>query len=133
MHQRMNSTGMKVLAVCTFLFTIINTTLAQAPTTIAVETKDNALVLQTDRDNRLNIVHFGKRLNNTQEYAAVIQQYNGNRDGINAYTPAGTYNLAEPAIQVTHADGNNSLELKYVSDNTKKIDDNTTLTSVVLR
>jgi alpha-galactosidase len=133
MHQRMNSTEMKVLAVCIFLFTIINTSLAQAQTTIAVETKDNALVLQTDKDNRLNIVHFGKRLNNTQEYAAVIQQYNGNRDGINAYTPAGTFNLAEPAIQVTHADGNNSLELKYVSDNTKKIDDNTTLTSVVLR
>src|SRR5437764_3319644 len=98
MHQRMISTEIKVVAVCIFLFNIINTTLAQAPKTIAVETKDNALVLQTDKANRLNIVHFGKRLNNAQEYATVIQQYNGNRDGINAYTPAGTFNLAEPAI-----------------------------------
>jgi alpha-galactosidase len=137
MHQRTNRTGIKVLAVCIFIFTIINTTLAQAPKTIAVETKDNALVLQTDKDNRLNIVHFGQRLANLQEYSAIYNQYNqfDNNAGIynNAYTPAGTFNLSEPAIAVTHTDGNKSLELQYVSDNTQKIDDNTVLTSVVLR
>lgn len=137
MHQRTNRTGIKVLAVCIFIFTIINTTLAQAPKTIAVETKDNALVLQTDKDNRLNIVHFGQRLANLQEYSAIYNQYNqfDNNAGIynNAYTPAGTFNLSEPAIAVTHTDGNKSLELQYVSDHTQRIDDNTVLTSVVLR
>ena len=34
--------------------------------TIVVETKDNALVLQTDKINRLFINHFGKRLAQTR-------------------------------------------------------------------
>jgi alpha-galactosidase len=51
----------------------------------------------------------------------------------NAYTPAGTWNLVEPAIQVTHGDGNTSLELKYVSHDVKKIDENVRLTSVLLK
>jgi len=137
MHQRMNSTGTKLLAVCIFLFTIISTVLAQAPKTIAVETNNNALVLQTDKDNRLNIIHFGQRLTNQQEYGMAAGQYHfsDNNAGIysNAYTPAGTFSLSEPAIAVTHADGNTSLELKYVSDNTQRIDDNTSLTAVTLK
>lgn len=137
MHQRMNSTGTKLLAVFIFLFTIISTALAQAPKTIAVETNNNALVLQTDKDNRLNIIHFGQRLTNQQEYGMAAGQYHfsDNNAGIysNAYTPAGTFSLSEPAIAVTHADGNTSLELKYVSDNTQRIDDNTSLTAVTLK
>jgi alpha-galactosidase len=39
------------------------------------------------------------------------------------HTPAGTWNLSEPAIQVKHADGN-PLELKYVSHKTEKVDAN---------
>ncbi len=128
--QRTMKTG---VAFFIFLFPFINTALAQTLRTIAVETNNNALVLQTDKDNRLNIVHFGKKLNNAQEYAAASQQYNGSTDGTNAYTPAGTFNLGEPAIAVTHADGNNSLELKYVSDSRQQVDANTMLTSVLLR
>lgn len=30
--------------------------------TIPIETKDNAMALQTDKDNRLGIIHFGKKL-----------------------------------------------------------------------
>ncbi|MEO6454487.1 MAG: hypothetical protein ABIN97_10460, partial [Ginsengibacter sp.] len=83
--------------------------------TIAVETKDIALVLQTDKDNRPGIIYFGKKLLNSAEYTGIAQQYRRDDDnkgiGNNAYTPAGTWNLLEPAIQVTHADGNKSLEL----------------------
>ncbi|WP_240743232.1 alpha-galactosidase [Ilyomonas limi] len=128
---------MKVVTISILLFTILNTTLAQAQKTIAITTNNNALVLQTDEDNRLNIVHFGQRLADQQEYGAVASQYNlfDNNAGMynNAYTPAGTFNLSEPAIAITHADGNMSLELKYVSSNTQQIDDNTSLTAVVLK
>jgi alpha-galactosidase len=34
---------------------------------------------------------------------------------------------------LTHADGNNSLELKYISHDTEKIDDNVSVTSILLR
>lgn len=122
-------------AICFFLFSI--TAIAQRPTTIAIETQDGATVLQTDAAKRLAIVYFGNRLANAQEYASVTQQQSGpDPNGAlanNAYTPAGTWNLIEPAIQVKHGDGNTSLELQYVSHETKKLDANVSLTSIVLK
>jgi alpha-galactosidase len=105
--------------------------------TIPIVTKDNAMVLQTDKNNRLLVVYSGKKLLNTDEYAAVAKQYDLNDDNAvianNAYTPAGSWSLLEPALQVTHADGNNSLELQYVSTETKKTDENVSVTSILLK
>ena len=87
---------------------------AQSIVTIPVETGKNALILQTDKEGRLGIVYFGTKLLNSKEYATLSQQYNFVQDNSGryngAYTPAGTFNLVEPAVQVTHADGNTSLE-----------------------
>lgn len=95
------------------------------------------MVLQTDRANRLRTVYFGRPLTNDAEYGAVSSAYNFNDEnaGIynHVYTPSGTWNLSEPAIQVKHGDDNASLELKYVSHQSTKADDNTTITSVVLK
>jgi alpha-galactosidase len=111
--------------------------IAQSPVTITIETKDQATVLQTDKVNRLGIVYFGPKLLNAAEYALVTQQQTGpDVNGAisnNVYTPAGTWNLVEPAIQVTHSDGNNSLELKYSSHETKKLDNNVSITSILLK
>jgi len=110
---------------------------AQSIVTIPVETEKNALILQTDKEGRLGIVYFGTRLLNSKEYATLSQQYNFVQDNSGryngAYTPAGTFNLVEPAVQVTHADGNTSLELKYISYETKKIDENVSLISILLK
>ncbi|WP_223833840.1 alpha-galactosidase [Spirosoma profusum] len=107
-----------------------------AQITIPVETTDFAVVLQSDKDNYLHMVYCGKKLNQSVDYKDIISTYrfpSGN-SGVysNAYTPAGTWNLAEPAIQVTHSDGNPSLDLKYVSHQTVKPDANSTLTTVQL-
>jgi alpha-galactosidase len=105
--------------------------------TIPVTTENNAIVLQTDNTNRLHTVYCGRPLNNIAEYSSVASAYNFNdaNAGIYdaAYTPAGTWNLSEPAIQVIHADGNKSLELKYSSHDVKNIDITSTLTSIVLK
>ena len=110
---------------------------AQSIVTIPVETGKNALILQTDKEGRLGIVYFGTKLLNSKEYATLSQQYNFVQDNSGryngAYTPAGTFNLVEPAVQVTHADGNTSLELKYISYETKKIDENVSLISILLK
>jgi alpha-galactosidase len=50
-----------------------------------------------------------------------------------AYTPSGSANLVEPAITVTHADGNKSLNLVYVSHTNTKIDDDVSLLTVTLK
>ena len=104
--------------------------------TIPITSENHTILLQTDKENRLRTVYFGEALNNEKEYAAVAEMYNfrDNNIGITnaTYTPAGTWNLNEPAIQLTHADGNTSLELKYISYSSKKIEDNIYLTSILL-
>ncbi|MEO7766547.1 MAG: hypothetical protein ABIS01_03940 [Ferruginibacter sp.] len=57
-----------------FLFVIMNVA-GQDIVTIPILTKDNTVVLQTDKDSRLWIVHFGKKMINADEYAVVSQQY----------------------------------------------------------
>jgi alpha-galactosidase len=94
------------------------------------------MVLQTDKDDRLWIVHFGNKLVNWSDYTATTSQYHYSDANAgkynNAYTASGTWSLSEPALQVTHSDGNPSTELKYVSHQQRKEDENTTLTSVKL-
>jgi alpha-galactosidase len=104
--------------------------------TITVSTENSAILLQTDRDMRLRTIYVGKPLMDAGEYTSVASgyQYFDNNAGIYnaAYTPAGTWNIAEPAIQVVHGDGNSSLDLKYVSHSQKQLDDNVSFTSIVL-
>lgn len=108
----------------------------QQVVTIPIETKNNAFVLQTDAEKRLLHIYHGTRLTEGSYSAASSQlKMSDGNNAINnhAYTPAGTWNIVEPAIQVTHADGNNSLELQYVKHDTKKENDNVSITSVLLR
>jgi alpha-galactosidase len=50
-----------------------------------------------------------------------------------AYTPSGSRNLLEPAITVTHADGNQSLDLEYVSHSTDKLSADIELITIHLK
>lgn len=115
----------------------VSTAGAQAVTTIPITTDNTALMLQTDASNRLNTVYFGQPLAAAADYAGVAAQstFSDANAGFypNAYTPAGTWNLAEPAIQVTHADGNQSLELHYVRHETKPVGAHSSLTRILLR
>ena len=116
-----------------FMFSVIS--LWAQKVTIPIATNSNMMLLQTDSNNRLMTVYFGKPLANVNEYSSASDAYNfkdenaGIYNGV--YTPAGTWNLSEPAIQVKHADGNPSLELKYVSHKTEKIDANSSFPSIV--
>ncbi len=105
--------------------------------TIPVETSNNAVVLQADGNKNLSVIYFGKKLGNPAEYDQIPATYKQTGDYTgqlnSAYTTSGSRNLMEPAITVTHADGNNSLDLKYVSHNLNKIDANVSLLTVVLK
>ncbi|WP_308420188.1 alpha-galactosidase [Dyadobacter sediminis] len=108
-----------------------------APVIIPIETRQNALVLQTDKENHLGIIYFGKKLSQATEYNLIpsqSRQHDGNAGIYNsAYTPAGTWSVSEPALQLTHGDGNKSLDLVYVSHKTAKENDNVAVTSIVLK
>jgi len=121
-------------AILIILNLFIHQTMAQKVVTI--ESQDFAMVMQTDDLNRLHQVYFGKKLAMPEEYAAIAKQlrYNGvNEDAFNmAYTPSGTWNIAEPALQILHADGNPSTELEYVKHSKERILKNTILTTIDL-
>ena len=110
---------------------------ASAQKIITITTKNNAIALQVGADKRVGIIYFGKKLSNPAEYQNIPAMYKQGTDysGIlnSAYTPAGSRNLLEPAITVTHADGNNSLDLQYVSDTKQQINNNVSITSILLK
>src|SRR4051812_9358426 len=110
---------------------------AQKNMIIALETQHNAIALQVGEDLRVSTVYFGTKLKDTGEYKLVKRMYRRGDDysGIlnAAYTPAGSRNLVEPAIEVTHANGNTSLDLQYVSHSVDKTDANVSVTSIRLK
>ncbi len=104
---------------------------------IVIRSKDNAIAFKTDKDNLLFTSYFGPALTNDSMYKRISDEFrltdDNNSMTNNAYTPAGTWNLLEPALEVEQPDGNHSVELKYVSHAEKKEKDNVSLTSIVLK
>ncbi|WP_420156120.1 alpha-galactosidase [Siphonobacter sp.] len=121
---------------CTLFVSLLTTSILYGQV-IPIETQQNALVLQTDANKRVGISYFGPRLQQTAEYGSILKESRQQDEnaGISnsAYTPSGSWSLCEPAIRITHADGNTSLELQYQSHQTQKQDDNVSLTTVVLK
>ncbi|MCA1919611.1 MAG: alpha-galactosidase [Flavobacterium piscis] len=108
---------------------------AQESSLIKIETQNSALVLKVGKNKKLYQTYLGTKLNNSNEYEAVSKENTKNfvvNDGNplidlrhSAYPTFGTDNLFEPAIRITHNDGNPSLELEYQNHAIQKIDDNT--------
>lgn len=108
---------------------------AQESSIIKIETEASALVLKVGKNKKLYQTYLGTKLNNSSEYEAVSKENTKNfvvNDGNplidlrhSAYPTFGTDNLFEPAIRITHNDGNPSLELEYQNHTIQKIDDNT--------
>jgi alpha-galactosidase len=126
-----------IIPVCLTMAGMLAAATSYAQTvTIPVETQNNALVLQTDGEKNLKMVYFGHKLGNAKEYESILGMYKQADDsGVlnDAYMPSGSASLAEPAITVTHADGNKSLNLIYVSHAVTKIDDDISLLTVNLK
>ncbi|RZK13095.1 MAG: alpha-galactosidase [Flavobacterium sp.] len=106
---------------------------------IKIETQNNVLLLSTDSKDALISEYFGKKISNQNEYPLVntLDKYKPGSDDLynkrEAYIASGTTNLLEPALSVTHADGNKSTVLSFQSVTQQKIDENRELTSIVLK
>jgi alpha-galactosidase len=131
-QQKLPVLAARLALVCCFMMMLA----ALKAQPIVIETKQKAMVLQVSPEKYLNMAYFGNKLNNKSEYDAIARIYrlNRNNNGYNsAYTTAGTRNLLEPAIAVTHADGNKSLDLKYVGNTVTKLSDDISLLSITLK
>ena len=99
-----------------------------AEITIAAETQNTGLIYKVSgTDGRLYQSYLGSKLGSTE----LLPRAENN--GHLAYATFGTDNLFEPAIRLTHTDGNPSLELKYVSHKAEKPDANITITQILLK
>lgn len=119
------------------LFFFITLNSIQSQKVIGLNTKSNSLVFNVSENKEVKIIYFGKKLNQPDEYVNISEQYKQGTDytGIynSIYTPAGSKNILEPAINVTHSDGNTSLELHYVSHQTTEIQKGVEHTMIYLK
>lgn len=119
------------------LLLLTGTQLKAQQINIPIETFSNALVLQTDSSRHLNTIYFGKKLLQQKEYDRIPGLYKQSPDYTgelaSVYTTSGSRNLLEPAITVTHADGNNSLDLRYVNHEQTRISTDVTLLRILLK
>ena len=104
---------------------------------ITINTQSNTIVLQVNKDNELNTIYFGSKLNDEKNYEQLSSQYRQGTDYTNVYnsiyTPSGTKNLLEPAINVTHFDGNKSLSLQFEKVNSRQLEENISQTEISLK
>ncbi|WP_242691643.1 alpha-galactosidase [Desertivirga arenae] len=126
-----------MVAMFALLWVYLQTSVLKAQAVIAIETQNNALVLEVEKDKDLGIIYFGKKLARVDEYQLVPKVFKQPEDytGLlnSAYTPSGSRNLMEPALSVTHADGNNSLDLRYVDHKQSNVADGVSLLSITLK
>ncbi|TCC92357.1 alpha-galactosidase [Pedobacter frigiditerrae] len=125
------------LSVTLFSGLMVGLLQVKSQTIIPIETKHNALVLQVDAKANIAMVYYGPKLAAQSDYINIVSSYKQGSEYTGvvdaAYTASGSRNLMEPAITVTHADGNNSLDLLFVSHAVKKESDNIAITSIVLK
>lgn len=108
---------------------------------IPILTLRTTLVIRINSIQDSLVAYFGKRLSNDNEYASIpsfeVIQLNGDYTRLysSAYTPSPSRDLLELALQVIHADGNPSLELKYVRHEQTTHDQRSdvTLTTIILK
>ncbi|GAA4300910.1 alpha-galactosidase [Compostibacter hankyongensis] len=98
---------------------------AQTPALITIRTQHTALVFRGG-DAGLQQVYLGAPLSSDKAYETPGTD-------MPAYPTFGTDNLYSAAIRVTHADGNPSLELRYVRHTVKKLSDDVTETAIALK
>lgn len=83
---------------------------------IPVTTNNTCLLLKVNDKNKLEQNYFGKRIKQLNELEEVVLPTH------TAYSTFGTNHVFEPALRITHFDGNTSTELVYVSDKTENMD-----------
>lgn len=104
-----------------------------------IATKSNAIVLEVDVAKSVVQAYYGKKLTNADEYAninALDKIKTGADDLYNkreAYIASGSLNLLEPALAVTHANGDKSTVLVFDKSSAEQIDDNRKHTIVYLK
>lgn len=115
--------------ICIIMTTmLIAATVAFAQKTIRVSTDNTDLILQVNNNGRLYMVYLGDKLLNASDADRLDWTMNTGSDGSvskrghEAYMCSGGEDFFEPALGLTHADGNKTTYLYYKNSQTKAVD-----------
>ena len=106
--------------------------------TIRISTKDTDLILQVGENGRLYQTYLGEKLLHEQDLQHFQWNIHAGSDGSvskrgwEVYGGSGNEDFFEPAISITHHDGNPSTILYYVSSSDKAVEGGTE-TTILLR
>lgn len=106
---------------------------------IRISTDETDLVYCTAPNGRLYQAYFGEKLLHEADITALSSDEKGGADsgagqkGWDIYLPAGSGDYFEPALGITHSDGNRSTVLTFASVDTKSLDGNATETIIRLQ
>lgn len=106
---------------------------------VRVSTNETDLLFRTGPNGRFYQVYYGPKLLDESDLGKLPVFVHAGSDGSitprgwEAYLTSGTEDYFEPALAITHNDGNMTTVLKYVSAETKKTDENVTETIVTLK
>lgn len=116
----------KILLIALIAITL-NLSAQQERNNYAVETKNTVMLFTGKTDGKFNFQYYGQKVDNVNQI--VTSGIGSNTD---AYPAFGIECTEEKALQVTHADGNLSVDLYLKGAKITKVDDNVTLTTVSL-
>ena len=118
----------KLLATLLILVACIHVN-AQESRQIRISTDRTDLILEVAPDGRLYQSYLGDRLLNEQD----LKNLSGSSRGWEVYPGSGGEDYFEPAFAIQHNDGNMTSIFKYVSSESKKLDNNVTETIISLK
>ncbi len=129
----------KELLLCTIMLLSMLQVKATEKETIRISTNETDLILKVAPNGRLYQSYLGKRLMNDIDLKHLPYYINAGSDGSNSprgwevYPGSGAEDYFEPALAITHNDGNMTTILSYVSSETQKVDNNVTETKIYLK
>ncbi|MYM12852.1 alpha-galactosidase [Muribaculum intestinale] len=98
---------------------------------IRISTDNTDLILETGPNNRLYQTYLGPRLLNEEDHKNLSWHHYAGTDGAvstrgwEAYSTSGNEDFFEPALGITHADGNMTTYLYYVSSSQEPVEGGT--------
>lgn len=127
----------KVQTVLIFLLSFHLGVSAQTKTDklIEIQTKDLSMIMTIEKDSIVHFQYLGQKIEDT---APFLDKNNYRRSEYGtetqAYLASGGKNFREPALRVTHSDGDLNTELAYVShQQTRLSDDNIEQTTITMK
>jgi len=101
---------------------------------IRIDTKDNSLIMTVGKDSTLLFQYFGKKISDAMPFLSKRSYRRSDYGTENlSYPTMGGRNFREPALRVTHSDGDLNTELYYVKHVQTALDENVQQTIITLQ